>query len=444
MTPIRYALPGLLCLLATAATARSDPDAAKDAAPARRAQTYEDIEVMRRLLNRPLLEAYGLSGVRADPTRIYKWGIPGVEGATLWDVPDKHEGDHFPLADGVYLEGQGVVFTVSTPAPPRDPTARDTRPAAKVISPWEQTQRELRGEKVEPEEKAPARQPALADAILKVLADNGKNFRELPENESITVAVTFRQTSNCTQCHTVGGGKDRISDSEGLPGRPGGNPFGDRGPGSSFPGGRGSGGKYPGGPGPGGSGPGGPGPGTTGPGGPGLGGPQPPTGPGDDQASRPTEVQSNVLLGDLHLKQKEPKRAVEAYQKALELLEKELHVRRWLDEGATAADLQKIYTAIELYTKLAQAQVLAGQTEGARKSLGSVTSLVDTADRLAARRARAPAAKGGIPLPARLIVSAPKKLLDQVGSGKMTFDEFRKAAKVEYLKFSAPEKGEGV
>jgi hypothetical protein len=34
-------------------------------------------------------------------------------------------------------------------------------------------------------------------------------------------------------------------------------------------------------------------------------------------------------------------------------------------------------------------------------------------------------------LPARLIVSAPKNLMDQVGTDKMSPDAFKKAAKVE-------------
>jgi tetratricopeptide (TPR) repeat protein len=169
---------------------------------------------------------------------------------------------------------------------------------------------------------------------------------------------------------------------------------------------------------------------------------QPSAGSGFDPTA--PEVRSNVLLGDLHLKQKEPARAVEAYQKALELLQKELHLRRWLDAGAaTTAEQQKLYTAIELHTKLAQAQLLAGDNDSARKSLEAVTNLAKSVEQLAAKGAKAPAAKDAIPLPSRLIISVPKKVLDQAGSGKMTFDEFRKAAKVEYLKFDTPGKGEG-
>ena len=44
------------------------------------------------------------------------------------------------------------------------------------------------------------------------------------------------------------------------------------------------------------------------------------------------------------------------------------------------------------------------------------------------------------PLPAKLIVSASKKLVDDVGSGKMSFEDFKKAVSVEYLTFPAQKK----
>ncbi len=49
----------------------------------------------------------------------------------------------------------------------------------------------------------------------------------------------------------------------------------------------------------------------------------------------------------------------------------------------------------------------------------------------------------GIKLPTKLIISAPKKLLDQVGNGKITLAEFQKQATFEILNFnetSAPKK----
>jgi hypothetical protein len=44
------------------------------------------------------------------------------------------------------------------------------------------------------------------------------------------------------------------------------------------------------------------------------------------------------------------------------------------------------------------------------------------------------------PLPSKLVITASKKLLDDVGSGKMSFDDFKKAVSVEYVTFPAEKK----
>jgi hypothetical protein len=54
--------------------------------------------------------------------------------------------------------------------------------------------------------------------------------------------------------------------------------------------------------------------------------------------------------------------------------------------------------------------------------------------------ARTSSSAAAAALPAKLIISAPKKLLDQAGGGKLSFEEFKKAATVEYLTFAGPEK----
>ena len=46
-------------------------------------------------------------------------------------------------------------------------------------------------------------------------------------------------------------------------------------------------------------------------------------------------------------------------------------------------------------------------------------------------------------MPARLIVSAPKKLLDKAAESKMSLADFRKAATVEYLRFPPPDAKKG-
>jgi hypothetical protein len=49
-------------------------------------------------------------------------------------------------------------------------------------------------------------------------------------------------------------------------------------------------------------------------------------------------------------------------------------------------------------------------------------------------------ASAASPLPARLIITASKRLLDQVGAGKMSLEDFKKAATMEHLTFSSPQK----
>jgi hypothetical protein len=41
--------------------------------------------------------------------------------------------------------------------------------------------------------------------------------------------------------------------------------------------------------------------------------------------------------------------------------------------------------------------------------------------------------ESAFPLPRKLIISAPKNLLDQVGAGKITFDEFKQAVTVQSI-----------
>src|SRR5262249_48711328 len=86
----------------------------------------------------------------------------------------------------------------------RDPLGTGDKPGTKPLSDWERTRRGLRGEKSEAETPASKeRQPALADALLHVLAENGKNLRALKENDSVTVVATFRQAGNCALCHDM-------------------------------------------------------------------------------------------------------------------------------------------------------------------------------------------------------------------------------------------------
>ena len=65
---------------------------------------------------------------------------------------------------------------------------------------------------------------------------------------------------------------------------------------------------------------------------------------------------------------------------------------------------------------------------------------VEATDQSKAQPAKAASTSPPIPLPAKLVVSASKKALDAVAAGKMSFEEFKKAANVEYLSFPSAEK----
>jgi tetratricopeptide (TPR) repeat protein len=430
-------------------------------------QMYEDIEILRRILHRTLLEQYGFASSAAgkqwshDLTpndsvwltrvnrhtsppslteqslhslltdKVYQSSLNAKDfflGTTLhWPTHTSLAHD-YSEAEGTYLKGHGVVYSLTLPPPPQDPLPAPAKSGPKPLSQWERVRKELRGEKVEAADAQRTRQDVrLADAVLKVLADNGQHFTQLGDNEQLTVAITFRGGS-CVSCHAA---------REAQPAKPGGG----TGRASDFD--KPSGGKADAGGGPR-SGSGGGTPGS-------FGGIDAfaDTGAGADRVFKPdsqvqqTEVQNYLLLGDLHLKQGRAKEAVTAYQKALDLHQK--------PAAGKPGDSQAVHsnlTAIELQTKLAQAYLSLGDQDSARKTLHDLAGHARGVEELVqVPRGRTvgvdkPSA-AGLPLPAKLIISAPKKLLTEAGAGKISYEEFKKAASVQYLTFPAPEKKPG-
>ena len=117
-----------------------------------------------------------------------------------------HRGIHgIPTAEpveGYYLKGLGVTYSVSLAVLSQPKVKAPARPAHKPISQWERLRKELRGEKVGAEDGVPERrEETVVDTLLKLLAENGHNFSQLPENEQLTVAVTLRSGENCTNRH---------------------------------------------------------------------------------------------------------------------------------------------------------------------------------------------------------------------------------------------------
>ena len=422
--------------LAPAQPLTGQPTTAQQVRPAEHRQSgmYEDIEILRRLLNARLVEEYSPARQMArltmgdcmrchggDPRTAGKGVTPFIQymkkGAAWGDIDNDGRTDLFITnsdgqpgllvgngdgtfrwwvnngattkwtreleeahrdlpgwnggagldTEGVYLKGQGVVYTLTLPPPGHDPTAEKSPPPPQPVSPWDRIRRELHGGKAGPtEQKGSApKEVSLADIVLRVLAENGRHFTpELPQNESITVVITFRGPEP-----SGGGG------SGGSKTNPPGWPPKQLQQKQMFF-------KY-----------------ET-----------------KDTAGGPSSGQDYELLGDLSLKQGKPDEAIRAYENAL----------KTEPDGPRAA---------KLFPKIAQAYIAQGKVAEARRSLDR--ALEYAAKSSASPPAAKPAPPARAPLPAKLILSAPRRLLDEVGSGRMPFEEFRKQASVSYLTFPA-------
>lgn len=378
-----------------------------DAENARR-ERYEEIEIMARLLDRglirdthagPLTDSVGSVAFSPDGKVLATNSNGGLTGSVrVWDAATGKEVaahavavPHLSGAQGVYLKGQGVVYSLTIPLHFQRPVAEPDKPALKEVTEWERVRKELRGEKVETAKPREAGGTSLADAVLKVLADNGKNLTRLPDGESVTVAITLPAPQSCVQCHS-GSGNPMMRG--GMPGGMGGG-MGMMPPGSSgFPGGGG-------------------GPSAA------ARSPEPPT-----DTSR-AEFRKYALLGDLAMKQHDYSKAVESFLKATGTYRK------------PPSDSEAQLEIIEVGSKLARSFMAMGKKAEADRIVQAVAKMTD---RLASGAVTTKPAEGKpqMALPAKLIIAVSKKDLDLVGSKRIDFTAFRKEASVEYLNFDKP------
>jgi hypothetical protein len=419
----------------------TDSSDAKYVTPVLTGDMQEEVEILRRLLDNSFAEVYGRSPPLSSGEYLIQFGTSGgpqpmgsmTPGGMpparylgsmrdVWDgagsmtpggmPPARYSRAERPAPDleGVYLKDYGVVYTVTLPPPPGNPLPGPTVGVVNrtPLSPWERTRKELRGEKIEDEGKPVNGSPSLSEVILKVLAENGKHFTRLAEGERITVAVTFRDAvgeyhvpiQSSVREHLV-----PIIDAE--------NSSGESQPGSST-----------------------------------NRNPMPPGGGGrvasEEGAAWLTDVRNAIQLGDLHLKQGKGQDAIAAYKEAADKLSKEVLSRRI----AQARDIRQftpdkvlfLLMGVDLYNKLAEAYVKMGRSEDAHEALQKASELAKQAETLTGGAATANPRPSTPALPSKLVVTASKKLLDEVGSGKMTFEAFRKAATVEYVRPSADKK----
>lgn len=167
----------------------------------------------------------------------------------------------------------------------------------------------------------------------------------------------------------------------------------------------------------------------------------------EDVASRsPSTLREYVLLGDLHVKQGKTQAALDAYRDAAAVLGEVAQFT--IDKDASADDAraqleQAQQQIIQLYAKLAHVQALLGRHEEARATMQKVAegmarlkvrigdAVVDVTVNDTSDKVLGEAKKSAARLPVKLIVSAPKKLLLEVGEGAISLEEFKKQLSIE-------------
>jgi hypothetical protein len=404
------------------------------------AQMQEDVEVMRRILNRSLnLPRHGVRSVWAPNNGLNNTiygqtlnpsiGVLGNEGGggmignpygtigNPWGTIDNPWGTintlggwggqnvavstlEFPAVEGVYLKGHGVVFTLTLPPQTNVKSNVDLLPKDKPLSEWDRVRKEVRGEKVDDTAK-PRKDPTVLDILVKVLAENGTHLAQLGPEETVTIVVTFRESEGAknaglNQLYQWTPVRDAIDlrNLDPLQFRLGSQPAGDdltrlirdsTGPDANEK------------------------------------GTQPKEVAGGKAKEVPAAAKDNLLLGELNFKQGKYKEAEKAYLATLKLLER----------NPDDAVLRQVYHA------LAQTYLADGKTADAKNYIEKALAIEKKISEAAPpKKEAAPAST----VPAKLIVSAPKKLLDQVASEKISFEDFKKQATVEYLPAPAPEK----
>lgn len=281
--------------------------------------------------------------------------------------------------EGLYLPRIGVLFTVTLPPTKGDPRMKSEAPSkAEPLGDWERAKMIIDGKTPPANQPASRREIPLAEVLLKALADNGKHFRELRDDERIMVVATFRRSAEnsdpfapALSLYSAALAPRATNIAPAAPGQA---------PASS--------------------------PGLAGAGG----------GESDYDA-----------LADIHLKRGDYARAIEAYAAAVKKAAKEL------DAADDAGRTEALKRARLAYAKLGQAHMSAGQFEQAKAVLDSASKLEDKGRGTPSATTK-PATP---PLPSRLTISATKRDLVAAASGKLSMEELGKLASVEFSDPSA-------
>lgn len=377
---------------------------------------WEDVEIFRRILDRavtPWAEksnaAENLASFAFSPDELHlaeagkngmaRFGQPNLETLALWGL----KGARRSPVEGNYLKGYGVVFTATLPWDGRHPVAQPPTSEPKPPSEWDRVRKEIRGEKVEPTPSKGHAGPSLADIVLKVLADNGRHFSQLGENERVTVALTLRPDAPAD--------RDSVWLDLLIPG-----PKGENRKALAR---------------------------------------DPETGnfyapalpdlaeiylldkrPEAGNAAR-TQAANMVHLGDQRLKQERLQEAADSYHAAVtgytEIVEKKYKAgvppRELMDDlGALTVARSKLANVYFGLKRDQEARQLLAQVARDYEFITGKPTPPPTAT--PAKRTRT----------GKLIISAPKRSLDQVGTGKLSLEEFKKQASLDFYSWDAPGK----
>jgi tetratricopeptide (TPR) repeat protein len=332
--------------------------------------------------------------LRPDPVNT-PYVYPNINNATVYGVDhlDPHAGVHRAHiaagaasfdTEGTYLKGHGVVYTLTLPPALRDPRPQAPNPPPKALSDWDRVRREVRQEKPAPmEADKQKKEPTLGDIVLKLLADNGKHFSQLRTEESLTVAITFRATRSAQLTDAT----HILLDSYHRSLKGAGTELAIQEPGQK----------------------------------PDIKNDTPKQ-PGP-KTSVASTLQDYMLLADLHMKQNKAEEAIKAYLQALEMKP---------DSKQHLTILQQLQRAYRQAKKEPEARL----TE---QKLKEYMSKMEDAQIKQWTQQMAQDTKP-TSLPGKMIVSATKKQLDDVGSGRMSFEDFKKAVSVEFVAFPAEKK----
>jgi hypothetical protein len=363
---------GLVTFLASPRSTGASDEAGPDRKDLEMAEDLEVLaEVVARALERFQPEAAAVA-------------LLGKQGSTRWkDAESAWRKALSPAAGGrrgggrpraVHLPGYGVVVQADAPALAEEPAQGGGGNAPqKAPDDWDLARRILRGAPPPAAGEGRARtEPTradLTDAVIRLMARNGHRLRHLAAGERLTIALEIEgQARDYGTAWPVGPDSFRPESTSAADG--------------------------------------------------GAWEAETPTatdGARDYFRAPDPALESRVLSGDLHLRQGNYEKAIEAFQQAADAYRQDSTVR----------------------TRLLHALAGAGKYAEARALL----------DRLAAGTGAGGAAdrqeQARFAVPGRLVLSATKESLDEAGTGSMPLEEFRKQVQVTYFPPSVLPKGSG-